>query len=118
MKAGASQQHIDHVFAKVNGLGYRVHPIVGEQRTAIACVGDERGKSRLQALDSLDGVESVVPILKPFKLAGREWKNTRSTITLLSKRYTSLSTGLLLAQPSHLRKAQRVRYSTSKDFTT
>lgn len=84
MKAGASQQQIDHVFEKVKELGYQIHPIIGEQRTVIACVGDERGKSRLQALDSLDGVENVVPILKPFKLAGKEWKNARSAITLRS----------------------------------
>jgi 3-deoxy-7-phosphoheptulonate synthase len=82
MKAGASREQIDHVFEKVGELGYQVHPIFGEQRTVIACVGDERGKSRLQALDSLEGVENVVPILKPFKLAGREWKNARSAVIL------------------------------------
>ena len=81
MKAGANQQQIDHVFDRVRDLGYQVHPIFGEQRTVIACVGDERGKSRLQALDSLDGVESVFPILKPFKLAGREWKDARTQIS-------------------------------------
>jgi 3-deoxy-7-phosphoheptulonate synthase len=81
MKAGASQQQVDHVFERVRDLGYQVHPIFGEQRTVIACVGDERGKSRLQALDSLDGVESVFPILKPFKLAGKEWKDARTQIS-------------------------------------
>lgn len=86
MKAGATRQQTDHVFEKVRELGYQVHPIFGEQRTVIACVGDERGKSRLQALDSLDGVENVLPILKPFKLAGREWKDARSQIVLKSKR--------------------------------
>jgi len=88
MKAGATRQQTDHVFEKVKELGYQVHPIFGEQRTVIACVGDERGKSRLQAFDSLDGVESVVPILKPFKLAGREWKEARSQVVLKPKRGT------------------------------
>jgi len=68
MKAGASQQQIEHVFDKVKELGFKVHPIYGELRTVIACVGDERGKYRLQALDSLDGVENVVRF-QPFKLA-------------------------------------------------
>ncbi len=85
MKADASRQQIEHVFQKVTELGYQIHPIFGERRTVIACVGDERGKSRLQALDSLDGVENVVPILKPFKLAGREWKDARSQISLPAK---------------------------------
>lgn len=85
MRAGASQQQVEHVFDKVRELGYQVHPIFGEQRTVIACVGDERGKSRLQALDSLDGVENVVPILKPFKLAGKEWKDACTQIALESR---------------------------------
>jgi 3-deoxy-7-phosphoheptulonate synthase len=82
MKAGATQQHIDRVFEKVQELGFRVHPIYGELRTVIACVGDERGKYRLQALETLDGVENVVPILKPFKLASREWSESRTSITI------------------------------------
>jgi 3-deoxy-7-phosphoheptulonate synthase len=86
MKADATRQQTDHVIEKVQALGYQVHPIFGEKRTVIACVGDERGKSRLQALDSVEGVESVVPILKPFKLAGREWKDARSQVVLPSKR--------------------------------
>jgi 3-deoxy-7-phosphoheptulonate synthase len=82
MKAGASKQQIEHVFDKVKELGFKVHPIYGELRTVIACVGDERGKFRLQALDSLDGVENVVPILKPFKLASSEWHGSRTNITI------------------------------------
>jgi 3-deoxy-7-phosphoheptulonate synthase len=82
MKAGASQQQIEHVFERVKELGFQVHPIYGELRTVIACVGDERGKSRLQTLDSLEGVEDVVPILKPFKLASIDWKQEKSAITL------------------------------------
>ena len=82
MKHGASQQQIEHVFAEVQELGFQVHPIYGELRTVIACVGDERGKERLLALDSLDGVESVVPILKPYKLASSEWRGSRTSITI------------------------------------
>jgi 3-deoxy-7-phosphoheptulonate synthase len=82
MKAGATQQQIEHVFEKVKEVGFKVHPIYGELRTVIACIGDERGKYRLQALDSLDGVESVVPILKPFKLASREWHGSRTSISI------------------------------------
>jgi 3-deoxy-7-phosphoheptulonate synthase len=87
MSQGATREQLEAVFARVTELGYQVHPIYGEQRTVVACVGDERGKSRLQALELLDGVESVVPILKPFKLAGVEWKQERTLITLEGKRW-------------------------------
>jgi 3-deoxy-7-phosphoheptulonate synthase len=82
MKPGATPGQIEHVFEKVKELGYQVHPIYGEQRTVVACVGDERGKFRLQALEVLEGVENVVPILKPYKLASSEWKQQRTSITL------------------------------------
>jgi 3-deoxy-7-phosphoheptulonate synthase len=82
MKPGATKHQIEHVFERVRELGFRVHPIYGELRTVIACVGDEREKARLQTLDSLDGVENVVPILKPFKLASKEWKREQTAITL------------------------------------
>ena len=82
MQPGASPEQVEHVFEQVRTLGYQVHPIYGEQRTVIACVGDERGKSRLQALEVLSGVESVVPILKPYKLASTDWKPERTAIRL------------------------------------
>ena len=48
--------------------------------TLIAAIGDERGKSRLQSLESLEHVERVFPILKSFKLAGRESHSHDSVI--------------------------------------
>ena len=72
--ASRKREDIDFVVSKIEELGYRAHLIEGEQRTVIAAVGDERGKFRLQSLESLPHVEKVVPILQPFKLAGREAK--------------------------------------------
>ena len=72
MQAGAETQNVERVISEVEALGYRAHPIYGTDRTVIACLGDERGKERIQILDSLPEVERVVPILKPFKLASQE----------------------------------------------
>ncbi len=82
MMPQASKEQIEHVIEQVRKLGYQDHPIYGEQRTVIACVGDERGKHRLQAIEVMDGVESVLPILKPYKLASTDWKRERTTIRL------------------------------------
>jgi len=78
--ASREQENIDYVVGKVEKLGYKAHLIYGTQRTVIAAVGDERGKFRLQSLESLPHVEKVVPILQPFKLAGREAKAEDTTI--------------------------------------
>ena len=80
MEKGASEEFILRAIDEVTQLGFTAHPIYGTERTVIACVGDERGKERLQTLDSLPGVESAVPILKPFKLASQETKREKSII--------------------------------------
>ena len=80
MQAGASREAIDGVLAEIERLGYRPHPIYGVERTVIGCIGDERGKARLQALESMAGVEACVPILKPFKLASREVRKENSIV--------------------------------------
>jgi len=95
MKSHATPEQTEHVFERVRELGYQVHPIYGEQRTVIACVGDERGKARLQALELVEGVESVVPILKPYKLASTDWKQQRSRITL-SREELSVSSPVVI----------------------
>ncbi len=72
MKSGCPQDQIDEVLRRIEELGYRAHPIFGVERTVIGCVGRE-DKSPLQSLENMPGVESAIPILKPYKLAGREF---------------------------------------------
>ena len=72
MKTNAGREQLRAVIDRIEELGYRPHVIEGETRNVIGAVGDERGKTVLQSLESMPGVESVVPILKPYKLAGRE----------------------------------------------
>ncbi len=74
MKGTAPKEQVHDVIRTVEELGYQSHVIWGKQRTVIGAVGDERGKARLQSLEVMPGVESVVPILQPFKLASREFK--------------------------------------------
>ncbi|GAB4175635.1 MAG: 3-deoxy-7-phosphoheptulonate synthase [Geothermobacteraceae bacterium] len=74
MKSGASRKELAEVKKRIRELGYKPHVIHGTTRNVIGAVGDERGKTVLQTLQTLPGVENVVPILKPYKLAGREVK--------------------------------------------
>ncbi|MDH7498855.1 MAG: 3-deoxy-7-phosphoheptulonate synthase [candidate division NC10 bacterium] len=82
MRAGASEEQLQEVIRKITELGYQAHVIHGTQRNVVGAVGDERGKARLQSLESLPGVESVVPILQPFKLTSREFKPEKTVIEL------------------------------------
>jgi 3-deoxy-7-phosphoheptulonate synthase len=80
LKSGSSAEDVDDVCGRIRAMGYAPHTIRGELRTVIGAVGDDRGKERLRALESLECVESVTPILQPFKLASREVKNEPSKI--------------------------------------
>jgi 3-deoxy-7-phosphoheptulonate synthase len=82
MKSGATDAQLKHIYDKVRQLGFQPHSIVGTERTVIGCVGDERGKVQLQALESADGVESVMPILKPYKLASKDMRRESSIVTV------------------------------------
>jgi 3-deoxy-7-phosphoheptulonate synthase len=74
LKSGASESDVADVERRIRAMGYTPHTIHGELRNVIGAVGDDRGKERLRALESLECVESVTPILQPFKLASREVK--------------------------------------------
>jgi 3-deoxy-7-phosphoheptulonate synthase len=80
MAPDATLEQAEKVEATIRELGYTPHEIAGVERKVIGAVGDERGKDRLQSIETMGGVESVFPILKPYKLASREVKSTPSVI--------------------------------------
>lgn len=80
MQLGAAKKEIADVESEIVKMGYTPHPIHGVERTVIGAIGDERSKARLQALETLPGVERVIPILKPYKLAGRELRKDKTHI--------------------------------------
>ena len=82
MKQGAGKEALAEVKKRIKELGYKPHVIHGTTRDVVGAVGDERGKSVLQALESRPGVESVVPILKPYKLASSEVHPERSVVEI------------------------------------
>jgi len=70
MKQGATDAQISNVAARIEQLGCGVHLSEGEERTIIGIIGNGRPLDREQ-IERMDGVERTVPILRPFKLAGR-----------------------------------------------
>jgi 3-deoxy-7-phosphoheptulonate synthase len=82
MKKGASKDELAEVKKRIKELGYKPHVIHGETRNVVGAVGDERGKAILQSIESMPGVENVVPILKPYKLASKEVKLERTSVDI------------------------------------
>jgi 3-deoxy-7-phosphoheptulonate synthase len=81
MKQGSTPQQVEHVIERVREMGLKEHVIVGEERTVVACIGNDRFKDK-SVLETAPGVDSVVPILKPYKMASKEVKKERSIVPL------------------------------------
>ena len=81
MKSGSTPQQLEHVQKLVREMGLKDHVIVGTERTVVACIGNDRFKDR-SVLETVDGVEKVVPILAPYKMASKEVKKERTIVTM------------------------------------
>jgi 3-deoxy-7-phosphoheptulonate synthase len=73
LKPGLTQDEIQRVVERIESFGLRAHISEGKERTIIGAIGDERLLVD-QTLESFPGVEKVLPILKPYKLVGREFQ--------------------------------------------
>jgi 3-deoxy-7-phosphoheptulonate synthase len=107
MKPGATKAEFNHVIEKIKEYGFQAHPIVGTERTVIGCVGDERSKTQLQSLEVAPGVESVMPILKPFKLASKEMRKER-TIVKVGKYSIGGSQFVVMAGPCSVETREQI----------
>jgi len=81
MQSGASEEQTGIVLDKIRELGFAPHLSRGEKRTIVGVVGNRR-KVDPQVFSVLPGVENVVPILKPFKLASREFRKETSVVAV------------------------------------
>ncbi len=82
MKPGATQPQLDHVIERIEQLGLRSHVIVGTERTVVAALGEKRDGAK-QALETGEGVEKVVPILAPYKMASTEVRKEPTRVDVL-----------------------------------
>jgi len=71
MRPGATQENIDQVITAIENDGYRAKPIYGEERTIVGLVGQSPNPLREENYAFIEGVEKVVRISAPYKLANR-----------------------------------------------
>jgi 3-deoxy-7-phosphoheptulonate synthase len=79
MKSRASEAEIDAVIARIESCGAVAHPSRGEEVTVIGAIGDREHVARLD-LEGAPGVDKVVPILKPYKLASTQLRGGERTV--------------------------------------
>jgi 3-deoxy-7-phosphoheptulonate synthase len=81
MKQNSTPGQVEHVVKLVKEMGLKEHVIVGTERTVVAVIGNDRFKDR-SVLESVEGVDKVVPILAPYKMASKEMKKERSIVPM------------------------------------
>src|SRR3954451_19390555 len=79
LRPNSTDEQIDHILERIKDLGFKAHLSRRELRTIIGVIGDEN-KLQVEPLAAIEGVEQVLPILKPFKLASREFHKADSVV--------------------------------------
>jgi 3-deoxy-7-phosphoheptulonate synthase len=80
MQSHATDEQVRDVCKKIESLGYRAHPMPGEQRTAIGITGNA-GVVEPGTLDEMPGVQELIRVSKPYKLVSRDVKPDNTVIT-------------------------------------
>src|SRR5690606_12273762 len=79
MSAKATKEQVQNVVKRLEEFGFQTHLSEGVERTIIGAIGDKTAE-KVQRIEAMDGVEKTVPILQPYKLAGREFQGEKSIV--------------------------------------
>ncbi|HSD75869.1 MAG TPA: 3-deoxy-7-phosphoheptulonate synthase, partial [Solirubrobacteraceae bacterium] len=82
MKQTATDAEVQAVIDRIESAGARAHPSRGEEVTVIGAIGDVEREVQVAelGLEAAPGVDRVVPILKPYKLASRQFKHDEPSV--------------------------------------
>ena len=107
MKPGAGAQQITDVMNRVRGDGYAPHLTEGEQQTIIGVVGESPTPLREDNYSSMDGVERVVRVSVPYKLASRHF-NPADTLVPLNGSHMGGNKVLIIAGPCSVESREQI----------
>jgi len=98
MKQTASAEDVQAVIDRIVSVGARAHPSAGEEVTVIGAIGDREHIARLE-LEGSPGVDRVVPILKPYKLASSQIRRGERSVLEIGGRKIGGEHFALIAGP-------------------
>ena len=82
MKRGAAQEQIDGVVERAHSFGFDVQLNLGTEKVVVAVLGSDTGKVHTDVFAVLPGVQSVTRVMKPYKLASREFHPRPSKVNV------------------------------------
>ncbi len=84
LSSTATPAQSDAVLERIQSLGFRPHVVRGEERTIIGVIGDDRRAEPAQ-FENMPGVDQVLPVLRPFKIAAREMAHGPTVVQVSPK---------------------------------
>lgn len=82
MRSGSSKQEVEEVVQRAKALGFDVQLNLGTEKTVVAILGSNTGQVSTDIFAVLPGVQSVARIMRPYKLASREFRQDNSLVTV------------------------------------
>jgi 3-deoxy-7-phosphoheptulonate synthase len=107
MNSGATEAEVRSVVERVESVGARTHISQGEEVTVIGAIGDLEHVARLE-LEGFPGVDRVVPILKPYKLASSQIRHGERTVLDIGGRKVGGNHFALIAGPCTVESRDQV----------
>src|SRR3954462_12732341 len=98
MKPTATEEQIQAVIDRIESVGAKAHPSRGDEVTVIGAVGDREHVQRL-GLEGAPGVDKLVPILKPYKLASQQVRQGAPSVLEIGGRKVGGEHFALIAGP-------------------
>jgi len=98
MKSDATEEQVHSVVERIESVGARAHRSSGEEVTVIGAIGDREHIARLE-LEGSPGVDRVVPILKPYKLASTQIRHGERSVLEIGGRKIGGEHFALIAGP-------------------
>src|ERR1022692_1194177 len=110
MKEDATEEQIGAVIEKIEGAGALAHPIKGARLTVIGAIGDVEQDVNLESLglEGQPGVDRVMPILKPYKLASAQIRHGERTVIEIEGRKVGGEHFALIAGPCTVESREQV----------
>jgi 3-deoxy-7-phosphoheptulonate synthase len=107
MDSGSNRKQVDFIIKKAQEMGFKTHPIIGEERTVIGIIGT-KDISKIRMLEGLPKVHQVIPITKPFKLVGRDLYKTDAIIRVGPLQIGGNSRFVVMAGPCSVENRKQI----------
>ncbi|MEA3408636.1 MAG: 3-deoxy-7-phosphoheptulonate synthase [Chloroflexota bacterium] len=116
MQTGATEEQIDRVIERAESYAFDTQLNVGTEKVVVAILGSDTGRVPTENFAVLPGVESVTRIMRPYKLASREFKD-ESTLVKVGDVTIGGPQVVIMAGPCAVESREQL-FSTARHVTS